>query len=132
LKAQANDAFATEIAVCNEACANAAGLMLIDELTDGWIEATDEARCPACGRLIIIGGALTGAHLEHDETPAEALVLSPASMTDDAELLYDALRFARDDFRDENGLPFSDDENARLQAWIDRLEPHIAANREPQ
>jgi hypothetical protein len=40
----------------------------------------------------------------------------------DASLLYDALRFARNEFRDENDLPWSNDENDRLQQWIDKLE----------
>jgi hypothetical protein len=137
-KAQANDAFASEIAVCNEVCANAAaGLMLVDELTDGWIEATDEACCPACGRLIIVGGALTGAHLHDDEGGGlDALVTIVTSASDrgcsDLELLCDSLRFSRDNFTDENGLPWSDDENARLQAWIDQLDARIVDSIRPE
>lgn len=42
--------------------------------------------------------------------------------TDDLELIYDALRFARDEFTDENGLRLSDDECVRLQGIIDKLE----------
>jgi hypothetical protein len=56
-------------------------------------------------------------------------VLSIEISADDADLIYDALRFARDEFTDENGLPWSNDEYARLEAFIERLEPLIAANR---
>ncbi|HEV7764787.1 MAG TPA: hypothetical protein VGQ76_07300 [Thermoanaerobaculia bacterium] len=40
-------------------------------------------------------------------------------------LIYDALRLARDNFRDENGLRFSLEENAVLQEVIDLLDEHI-------
>ncbi len=41
---------------------------------------------------------------------------------DDLDLLYDALRFARDEFSDENGLEWSNAEYERLQALIVGLE----------
>lgn len=41
---------------------------------------------------------------------------------DEVEIIYDALRFARDEFTDENGLQWSNEEYARLQGVIDRLE----------
>jgi hypothetical protein len=41
----------------------------------------------------------------------------------DAVLLYDLLRFARDHFTDENGLRLSDEEDGRVQGWIDLLSP---------
>lgn len=56
-----------DVAVCNEDCANRAGLTLIDELTDGWIEATANASCPGCGRLLVIEGQLTWAHYDSDD-----------------------------------------------------------------
>jgi hypothetical protein len=47
---------------------------------------------------------------------------------EDHDLLYDALRFARDEFLDENRLSWSNHEYARLQEIIDALEPLIEAN----
>jgi hypothetical protein len=44
---------------------------------------------------------------------------------DKLTLICDALRFARDNFLDENGLQFSLEENATLQEVIDVLEEHI-------
>lgn len=44
-------------------------------------------------------------------------------MVNERELLYDLLRFARDEFRDENGLPLSDAESACVQQWVDALSP---------
>jgi hypothetical protein len=41
---------------------------------------------------------------------------------EEIDLVYDALRFARDEFTDENGLSWSSEEYARLQGVIDRLE----------
>jgi hypothetical protein len=53
-----------DVAVCNEECAEAAGIAIVDELADGWIAATDEATCPGCGRLLVLDGQLTGAHTD--------------------------------------------------------------------
>jgi hypothetical protein len=47
----------------------------------------------------------------------------------DYDLLYDALRFARDEFIDVNRLSWSETEYARLQDLIDAIEPLIEANR---
>jgi hypothetical protein len=44
---------------------------------------------------------------------------------DEIGLVYDALRFARDEFTDESGLSWSDEEYARLQDVIDRLERRL-------
>lgn len=41
---------------------------------------------------------------------------------EEIEIVYDALRFARDEFTDENGLQWSNEEVERLQRVIDRLE----------
>jgi len=54
--------------VCDEECAENAQLIITDELTDGWIAATENATCPGCGRLLILAGKLTYAHYEK-ETP---------------------------------------------------------------
>lgn len=50
------------VLVCDFDCAEDAQVGVIDELTDGEIRSTDEGHCAACGRLIILGGELTGAH----------------------------------------------------------------------
>jgi hypothetical protein len=52
------------------------------------------------------------------ESEVHGLLVGP----DDLELIYDALRFARDEFADENGLRWSNDEYASLQGIIERLE----------
>jgi hypothetical protein len=49
-------------------------------------------------------------------------LLSLATKPSDYTLLYDALRFAIDDFTDENGLRWSNDEYSRLQELIAQLE----------
>ena len=56
----------------------------------------------------------------------EALTTSASEFAADGELLYDLLRFARDEFRDENGLRLSNVEDMRVQRWIDLLEPMLS------
>ncbi|HEV7766506.1 MAG TPA: hypothetical protein VGQ76_16005 [Thermoanaerobaculia bacterium] len=68
--------------------------------------------------------------IEHDRYPvARSIVASYRG--DKLGLIYDALRFARDNFRDENGLEFSNEETATLQEVIDVLEEHIQPEEEP-
>jgi hypothetical protein len=55
------------IYVCDAACADEVQAGIIDELTDGEIESLDEARCAACGRILVMAGGLTGAHYKDDE-----------------------------------------------------------------
>jgi hypothetical protein len=46
----------------------------------------------------------------------------------DLNLVYDALRFARDEFRDERGNSWSDEEYARLIEIIDEMDPWLFAD----
>jgi hypothetical protein len=59
---------------------------------------------------------------EMSETrPAPGITIQP----EDYDLVLDAIRFARDEFFDDNGLPWSNDEYSRLQDIIDTIEPLI-------
>ena len=42
--------------------------------------------------------------------------------SDELSVVYDVLRFGREEFRDENGLGLSDAELGNLEGVIDRLE----------
>jgi hypothetical protein len=53
--------------------------------------------------------------------PAPGITIQP----EDYDLVLDAIRFARDEFFDDNGLPWSNDEYSRLQDIIDTIEPLI-------
>lgn len=44
------------------------------------------------------------------------------------DLVFDALRFAREEFIDENGLHWSNEEYARLEELMDRLEELLPVN----
>ncbi|HEX7705213.1 MAG TPA: hypothetical protein VF701_02030 [Thermoanaerobaculia bacterium] len=53
--------------------------------------------------------------------PTPGITIPP----EDYDLVLDALRFARDEFSDDNRLPWSNDEYSRLQDIIDTIEPLI-------
>lgn len=63
-------------------------------------------------------------------SPSTEDLIVEAANPPDVELLYDILRFGRDEFRDENGLPLSNEENDRVQAWVDQLEKLLPVNAE--